>query len=69
MAFSVLFFAENFATDKGLGFFIMNSWAVMRYEDLYAGIAAMALLGLLAFRLIEGLEALLCPWRSDPPPL
>jgi NitT/TauT family transport system permease protein len=63
IAFSVLFFAENFATDMGLGCFIMNSWAIMRYADLYAGVVSLGLLGLILFRLLESLESRLCRWQ------
>jgi NitT/TauT family transport system permease protein len=64
IAVSVLFFAENFATELGLGCFIMNSWSIMHYAELYAGILVLALMGLGLFRLIEALEGRLCAWRQ-----
>lgn len=63
IAVSVLFFAENWATEWGLGCFIMNSWAIMHYTELWAGILVMSLLGLALFSLFDLLERLLCPWQ------
>lgn len=62
ISISVLFFAENFATTYGLGYFIMNTWAIIRYEDMFAGILALSLLGLIVFKFIDFLEKKLCPW-------
>lgn len=62
ISISTLFFAENFATTYGVGYFIMNTWAVVKYADMFAGILALSLMGLLAFGLIDILEKKLCPW-------
>ena len=40
ISISVLFFAENFATAYGIGYFIMNSWAMVSYVEMFAGILA-----------------------------
>lgn len=62
ISISVLFFAENFAATYGIGYFIMNTWAVMKYVDMFAGILALSLMGLLIFKIIDYLERKLCPW-------
>jgi NitT/TauT family transport system permease protein len=62
ISISVLFFAENFAATYGLGYFIMNTWASIKYIDMFAGILALGLMGLLIFKLIDFLEKKLCPW-------
>lgn len=62
ISISVLFFAENFATQYGMGYFIMNTWAVLKYEEMFAGIVALSLIGLIVFKLIDYLERKLCPW-------
>lgn len=59
---SVLFFAENFATTKGLGYFIMDSWMKLAYVDMFAGIVMMSLLGVGLFNFIELLEKRFCSW-------
>jgi NitT/TauT family transport system permease protein len=62
IALSVLFFAENFSTEWGLGSLVMNQWAVMRYGDMAWGIAALSLLGLALFGAVDLAERRLCPW-------
>ncbi len=42
---SVLFFSETFGTDRGLGFFIMDSMFRVNYAEMYAGILAIGLIG------------------------
>ncbi len=59
---SVLFFAESFATTYGIGYFIMNSWLLVDYPDMYAGILAMSLMGWMLFSLVDLLESRACRW-------
>jgi NitT/TauT family transport system permease protein len=61
-AVAVLFLAETFAAQNGLGFLIMDAWARIAYAQMYAAIAALSLLGLVLFILVDLLEAVLCPW-------
>jgi Binding-protein-dependent transport system inner membrane component. len=60
----VLFFAENFATTYGIGYFIMDSWIKVNYVDMYSGILALGLFGLVLYRLVDWLERRLCPWMD-----
>jgi NitT/TauT family transport system permease protein len=62
ISISALFFSENFATTYGLGYFIMNTWTVVRYVEMFAGIFALSLMGLIIFKLIDFMERKLCPW-------
>mgnify|MGYP006300333681 CR=1 FL=1 len=62
ISFSVIFFSESFATRYGIGYFIMNAWAQVLYVDMFAGILALAIVGYLAFRLIDLCERAACPW-------
>jgi NitT/TauT family transport system permease protein len=62
ISISALFFSENFATTYGLGYFIMNTWTVVRYVEMFAGILALSLMGLIIFKLIDFMERKLCPW-------
>ncbi len=59
---SVLFFAENYATKYGLGFYIMDSWVRIDYVSMFAGIVVISLLGGFMFALIDFLENHLCKW-------
>ncbi|GAB6168127.1 ABC transporter permease [Clostridium carnis] len=63
-ALSVLFFAENFGTSFGVGYYIQDAWARISYIDLYSGIVVLSFIGLVLFLIIDLLEALLCSWRK-----
>lgn len=59
-ALSVLFFAENYGTQHGLGYYIQDSWSRMNYLAMYGGILILALLGVVLFLVIDCLEQWLC---------
>ncbi len=61
-AVAILFFVESFATTRGLGFVIMDAWGQADYERLYAGIVAMAALGLCLYLLLDLVEERVCRW-------
>jgi len=62
-AIAVLFFTETFATTSGLGYYIIvDSWGRLAYADMYAGVVAMSLLGLLLYFVVDRLERRLAPW-------
>ncbi|GAU78521.1 ABC transporter permease [Fusibacter sp. 3D3] len=59
---SVLFFAENFATQYGIGFFIMDSWLKLDYAAMFAGIVTISFMGSALFGLLDWTESKLCRW-------
>jgi len=59
---AVLFLAETFATREGLGYYIMESWSRLNYDEMYAGILGLSLMGFILFLLVEGLERKFCRW-------
>jgi NitT/TauT family transport system permease protein len=61
-AIAVLFFSETVAGSTGLGYYIMDAWGRVAYGEMFAGIIAMALLGVILYELIEMLELRLCRW-------
>ena len=61
-AVAILFFVESFATTRGLGYIIMDSWGRADYVALYSGISAMAALGFSLYLLLDRLERRLCLW-------
>jgi NitT/TauT family transport system permease protein len=64
-AVAVLFIAETYATNSGLGYYIIvESWGALRYAQMYAGVLAMSLLGLSLYFAVDGLDRRLCPWRE-----
>lgn len=62
-AVAILFLAEAIAGSTGLGYFIMNAWAMVDYPAMFAGIIAMAALGVACYELFHLCEYLSTPWR------
>jgi len=67
-AVAVLFFAETFASENGLGYLIVDAWTRIAYAEMYAAILALSILGLVLFVLTDILEYILCPWTEDKDP-
>jgi len=63
-AVAILFFVESFATTKGLGYIIMDSWGRADYIALYTGISCMAALGFGLYLLLDRLERRVCAWTQ-----
>lgn len=62
-AVAVLFFTESFATNAGLGYYvIVDTFQRVAYPEMYAGIVAMSILGLLLYFIVDYLERALCPY-------
>jgi NitT/TauT family transport system permease protein len=63
-AVAVLYVAELFATQRGLGYYIyLNGSTLFNYPAMYAGIVAMSLLGLGLYFTVDWLEKRLCSWQ------
>lgn len=62
-AVAVLYVAESFATQNGLGYYIfLNGSTLFNYPAMYAGIIAMSLLGLSLYFGIDLIERRQTPW-------
>ena len=68
-AVAVLYIAELFATQYGLGYYIfLNGSTLLNYPAMYGGIVLMSLLGMMLYFGVDGLERWLCPWlRAGQP--
>ena len=63
-AVAVLYIAELFATQKGLGYYIYyNGSTLFDYASMYAGIITLSLMGLVLYFSVDWLERRLCPWQ------
>jgi NitT/TauT family transport system permease protein len=63
-AVAVLYIAELFATQKGLGYYIyLNGSTFFNYPAMYAGVIAMSILGLSLYFTVDWLERRYCPWQ------
>lgn len=61
---AVLYIAELFATQKGLGYYIfINSSTLFNYPAMYAGVIALSLLGLGLYFGVDWMEKYLCRWQ------
>jgi len=63
-ALSILFFAEAYGTQKGIGYYILDAWTRIDYLGMYAGIVAISLFGFVLFVLIDILEEATCGWKA-----
>lgn len=63
-AVAVLYVAELFATQYGLGYYIYYTGSTLfDYPAMYAGIVALSLMGLGLYFGVDWLERRLCPWQ------
>ncbi|MGG7076576.1 ABC transporter permease [Clostridium sardiniense] len=62
ISISALFFSENYATKYGIGYFIMNSWSMVDYKEMFVGVIALSLMSLVIYKFIDLLEKRLCAW-------
>lgn len=63
-AIAVLFLAESFASEEGLGYLIMSAWGRQEPGEMFAAIMGMALLGFGAYLLVDLLEKTWCRWQK-----
>ena len=65
-AIAVLFIAEQSLTTYGLGYYIVvETYQVLRYPEMYAGILAMSLLGLVLYFIIYNMEQRVNRYRGE----
>lgn len=65
-AIAVLFFSESIASRGGvggIGYYLMEAWARMAWDIMFAGIIAMGLMGFTLYLFLEWVERRLCPWE------
>lgn len=63
-AVAVLYIAELFATQQGLGYYIyLNGSTFFNYPAMYAGVIAMSILGLGLYFSVDWLERRFCTWQ------
>lgn len=63
-AVAVLYVAELFATQKGLGYYIyLKGSNLFDYPAMYAGVVAMSVLGFGLYFVVDWLEKKLCKWQ------
>jgi len=63
-AIAVLFLAETFASQNGLGYFILDAMEKREFGEMYAAIIAMGLLGLLLYEIVDIMEKRFIKWQK-----
>ncbi len=63
-AISILFFTENYGTEFGMGYFIMDAWTRMDYPAMYGGILILSGFGFLLFALMDLLSWYFFKWQQ-----
>lgn len=63
-AVAILYIAELFATQRGLGYYIsLNGSTLFNYPAMYAGVVALSILGLGLYFLVDWIERRFCRWK------
>lgn len=63
-AIAILYIAELFATQRGLGYYIsLNGSTLFNYPAMYAGVVALSVLGLSLYFLVDWIERQFCRWK------
>ncbi len=59
-----LFFAENYATTYGIGYYILSAWTKMNYVEMFAGILVLGFIGVLLYQMLDLIETRITPWNK-----
>ncbi|AGL03047.1 ABC transporter permease [Desulfoscipio gibsoniae] len=60
---AILFFSETIVSREGLGYYLLDAWSRYAFQEMFAGIIAMGLLGFVIYMILDYLEHRLCPWK------
>lgn len=59
-----LFYAENYATVYGIGYYIISSWTKMNYVEMFSGIMTLGILGVILYQILDEVEVRVAPWNK-----
>jgi ABC-type nitrate/sulfonate/bicarbonate transport system permease component len=65
MGLILIAIAEMIGAKSGLGYMIWNAWEVLSVETMYVGLLTIALLGFLFTILLNEVEHVMVPWRTQ----
>jgi NitT/TauT family transport system permease protein len=63
-AVAVLFFVESIATNRGLGYYIIDAWGRADYTTMFVGIITLSLFGIVLYECFDLLERKFCKWKD-----
>ena len=64
-AIAILFFSETFASLSGVGYYISDMMSRRNYDNMFAGIIAMSLIGLALYAVLYIIEDVMTSWQED----
>ncbi len=64
-ALAILLIVEAYGTRLGIGYYILDSWSRMNYNEMYAGIIVISLLGAILFLCMDILIEKICKWKKQ----
>ena len=62
---AVLFFVESIGTNMGLGYYIIDAWGRADYTNMFVGIIAFSIIGIVLYETFDLLERRLCKWKGQ----
>ena len=62
---AVLFFVESIGTNRGLGYYIIDSWGRADYTNMFVGIIAFSIIGIVLYETFDILERKVCKWKGQ----
>jgi NitT/TauT family transport system permease protein len=62
---AVLFFVESIGTNMGLGYYIIDAWGRADYTNMFVGIIAFSIIGIVLYETFDLLERKLCKWKGQ----
>lgn len=62
IALATLFFAENYATTYGIGYYVLSAWTKMNYVEMFSGILVLGFVGIVLFKVLDTIEIKTTPW-------
>jgi NitT/TauT family transport system permease protein len=60
---AILFLAESIAGNSGIGYYVVQMWSMLDYSAMFAGIIAMALMGVLLYEALALVEHVVLRWQ------
>jgi len=64
-AIAVLFLSESIAGSTGIGYYIINAWSRLDYISMFAGIIAMAAMGVALYEILNFVEYRMIRWNTS----
>ncbi|HEY0218322.1 MAG TPA: ABC transporter permease [Afipia sp.] len=65
MALILIAISEMVAANDGIGYMIWNSWQVLTVDTMYVGLLVIAVLGFIFSVVLDEIERVLIPWKSN----